>query len=119
MGITPVISILFRWGKEAFQIFWSCKFVYAFHSFALTGRVHQNKNQNQCFMLLVTPTCRGQGKESEFLQLTEVNILLVILNHINLCQHQLSIDSCNTVEIASSNDRHRHRSAKVTSKMLE
>ena len=45
----------FSQGRDAFQISWAHKFVYAFPRFALIGRVLQKVNQDQCLMLIITP----------------------------------------------------------------
>ena len=45
---------LFSQGRDAFQIFWAHKFVYAFTPFALIGRVLKRVNQDFCLMLIIT-----------------------------------------------------------------
>ena len=50
----------FSQGRDAFQISWAHKFVYAFPPFALIGRVLQKVNQDQCLMLIITPAWPGQ-----------------------------------------------------------
>ena len=50
----------FSQGRDAFQISWSRKFVYAFPAFALIGSVLQKVNQDQCLMLIITPAWPGQ-----------------------------------------------------------
>ena len=50
----------FSQGRDAFQISWAHKFVYAFLPFALIGRDLQKVNQDQCLMLIITPAWPGQ-----------------------------------------------------------
>ena len=45
----------FSQGKDTFKISWAHNFVYDFPRFALTGRVFQKVNQDQCLMLIITP----------------------------------------------------------------
>ena len=45
----------FSQDRDAFQISWIHKFVYAFPPFELIGRVLQKVNQDQCLMLIITP----------------------------------------------------------------
>ena len=46
----------FRQDRDAFQISWAHKFVYTFPLFAPIRRVLQKVNQDQCLMLIITPT---------------------------------------------------------------
>ena len=43
----------FSQGRDAFQISWADKFVYAFPPFVLIGRILQKVNQDQCLMLII------------------------------------------------------------------
>ena len=49
----------FSQDRDAFQISWIHKFVYAFPPFELIGRVLQKVNQDQCLMLIITPAWLG------------------------------------------------------------
>ena len=64
-------------GRDAFQISWAHKFVYAFPPFALIGRVLQKVNQNQCLMFIITPAWPGQPWFPGFLKMSVKNPLLL------------------------------------------
>ena len=64
-------------GRDAFQISWARKFVYAFPPFALIGKFLQKKYQDQCLMLIITPAWSGQPWFSELLEMPVKNPLLL------------------------------------------
>ena len=67
----------FSQGRDAFQISWAHKFVYAFPPFALIGRILQKVNQDQCLMLIITPAWPGQPWFPGLLKMYVKNPLLL------------------------------------------
>ena len=67
----------FSQGRDAFQISWAHKFVYAFPRFALIGRVLQKVNQNQFLMLITTPALPNQSWFPGLLKISVKNPLLL------------------------------------------
>ena len=67
----------FSQGRDAFQISWAHKFVYAFPPFALIGRILQKVNQDQCLMLIITPAWPGQPWFPGLLKMSVKNPLLL------------------------------------------
>ena len=67
----------FSKGRNAFQIFWEHKFVYAFPHFALIGRVFQKVNEDHCLMLIITPACPSQPWFLGLIKMSVKNPLLL------------------------------------------
>ena len=67
----------FSQDRDAFQISWIHKFVYAFPPFELIGRVLQKVNQDQCLMLIITPALQDQPWFLGLLKMSVKNLLLL------------------------------------------
>ena len=53
------------------------KFVYAFPTFAVIGKVFQKVNQDQCLILIITPAWPGQPWFPGLLKMSVKNLLLL------------------------------------------